>query len=236
MLVPREYTVMGDAVNLAARLMQQAGFGRTLASEAVFGATAELAWEEVEPFAVKGKSGRVRAAMPRLGRTEGSPRAELRTGRSGSRVPRRSERSDRRSDGSEARGRGERSRSSPRRGRKSALLDRARSDATTEGIPVVEHRVRPFESNLVFAWDGRSFRSSRPSSRRPARPARGPAPDPARRARGAQGARSRRPLEDPRLEGGRVASQGIPKRSFGGGSASSPESSTRSQDRDRASS
>lgn len=74
----RTYTVMGDAVNLAARLMARAQGGEILVSPSVLErATSEFELEELEPFAVKGKAKPVRAM--RLGalpaRSANRPRA-----------------------------------------------------------------------------------------------------------------------------------------------------------------
>ena len=53
----REYTVMGDAVNVAARLMQQATWGQTLANAATQTDTAaRIAWQPLEPVVLKGKA------------------------------------------------------------------------------------------------------------------------------------------------------------------------------------
>jgi class 3 adenylate cyclase/tetratricopeptide (TPR) repeat protein len=58
----RTYTVMGDTVNLAARLMAAAGEGQILASEEVAAYTrGHFETAALEPFAVKGKSRPVRA-------------------------------------------------------------------------------------------------------------------------------------------------------------------------------
>ena len=52
-----EYTVMGDAVNIAARLMQHAGWGQALVDEATqAGATSSITWQPLPPLQLKGKS------------------------------------------------------------------------------------------------------------------------------------------------------------------------------------
>lgn len=53
----RTYGVLGDDVNMAARLMQHASPGQALISQAVRKATADaFTWEALEPLSVKGKS------------------------------------------------------------------------------------------------------------------------------------------------------------------------------------
>lgn len=53
----RTYSAMGDAVNMAARLMQNASAGEVLVNQNVRKATAEeFSWEELPPLLVKGKS------------------------------------------------------------------------------------------------------------------------------------------------------------------------------------
>lgn len=52
----QEYTVMGDPVNLAARLMQAAQSGQILASAAVQHGTKTFEWHELVPIMVKGKT------------------------------------------------------------------------------------------------------------------------------------------------------------------------------------
>jgi predicted ATPase/class 3 adenylate cyclase len=53
----RTYSAMGDAVNMAARLMQNASPGQVLVNQNVRKATAEeFIWEELPPLLVKGKS------------------------------------------------------------------------------------------------------------------------------------------------------------------------------------
>ncbi|HEX4882763.1 MAG TPA: adenylate/guanylate cyclase domain-containing protein, partial [Casimicrobiaceae bacterium] len=67
----RTYTVMGDAVNLAARVMAKAEPGHAYATEAVLERSNTLFEAvEIEPFAVKGKSEPVHAWS--LGRAKGS--------------------------------------------------------------------------------------------------------------------------------------------------------------------
>ena len=66
----RTYSVKGDAINLAARLLGRAGEGQVLATVPVLEhSRTGFASEELAPFAVKGKSGTVRAAVvgPALG-------------------------------------------------------------------------------------------------------------------------------------------------------------------------
>ena len=59
----RTFTVMGDAVNLAARVMGHAGWGEVLATQDVLDrARTEFALASLPPFRVKGKSAPVRAA------------------------------------------------------------------------------------------------------------------------------------------------------------------------------
>jgi class 3 adenylate cyclase/predicted ATPase len=61
----REYTVIGDAVNLAARLMQLAGRGGVYCDHATFHATrADMQWQELAPQTVKGKAAAVRLYRP----------------------------------------------------------------------------------------------------------------------------------------------------------------------------
>jgi class 3 adenylate cyclase/tetratricopeptide (TPR) repeat protein len=67
----RTYTVMGDAVNLAARLMAEAEPGSILATAQVLDASSTLfALDELEPLRIKGKAGTVRAWS--IGRARGS--------------------------------------------------------------------------------------------------------------------------------------------------------------------
>jgi tetratricopeptide (TPR) repeat protein len=60
----RAYTVMGDAVNLAARVMSKAEVGQVLATEPVLAASrTRFAVQPLEPFHVKGKTAPVRASV-----------------------------------------------------------------------------------------------------------------------------------------------------------------------------
>lgn len=60
----RTFTVMGDAVNLAARLMQKSVAGQVVASRAVLDLVpTPMTTEELEPFLVKGKTEPIRAAL-----------------------------------------------------------------------------------------------------------------------------------------------------------------------------
>ena len=62
----REYTVMGNGINLAARLMSACGPGRILASEEVFHTAGKaIDFEELEPINVKGKTEKVPIFFPR---------------------------------------------------------------------------------------------------------------------------------------------------------------------------
>ncbi len=64
----RTYGVLGDEVNLSARLMQKAGPGQILVSQAARQNSGDLfQWEELPPFKVKGKSRPITAFKP-LGR------------------------------------------------------------------------------------------------------------------------------------------------------------------------
>ena len=66
----RTFTIMGDAVNLAARLMGHAGPGEVIVSKALTDrARSRYELHQLEPFYVKGKSEPITAAM--LGRLEG---------------------------------------------------------------------------------------------------------------------------------------------------------------------
>ena len=67
----RTYTVMGDAVNLAARLMARAEIGQVLATpEVLLGSRTLFETTELEPFLVKGKKEPVRASA--VGDAQGS--------------------------------------------------------------------------------------------------------------------------------------------------------------------
>lgn len=60
----RTFTVMGDTVNLAARLMQKAQVGQMVASQTVIDrVSGELTLEPLEPFEVKGKTEPIHAAL-----------------------------------------------------------------------------------------------------------------------------------------------------------------------------
>ncbi|NTU80256.1 MAG: tetratricopeptide repeat protein [Chloroflexales bacterium] len=76
----REYTVMGDAVNLAARLMQKAGKSGILCDFPTYhAARAELHWDVLAPLTVKGKASPVRVYRP-LGLTSAVEARSLRHG------------------------------------------------------------------------------------------------------------------------------------------------------------
>jgi class 3 adenylate cyclase/tetratricopeptide (TPR) repeat protein len=61
----REYTVMGDVVNLSARLMQAANGGVLVDESTARGASERVAFEALDPIAVKGKSGLIPVFVPR---------------------------------------------------------------------------------------------------------------------------------------------------------------------------
>ncbi|MGC1376932.1 MAG: tetratricopeptide repeat protein, partial [Anaerolineales bacterium] len=66
----RIYGVLGDQVNLAARLMERAAPGQVLASEAVWQATPDFCWQELPALEVKGKRIAVKPAALIGGRQE----------------------------------------------------------------------------------------------------------------------------------------------------------------------
>ena len=73
----RTFTIMGDAVNLAARLMAKAGTGQVVASKALTDrARTRYELDTLEPFFVKGKSEPIGASV--LGRLEGRDAAAAR--------------------------------------------------------------------------------------------------------------------------------------------------------------
>ena len=82
----REYTVLGDSVNLAARLVEMAGPGETLIADAVYRALAPLVEaESVGAAEIKGLDAPVKVRRPKLVRSDRSAaapfvgrRAELR--------------------------------------------------------------------------------------------------------------------------------------------------------------
>jgi class 3 adenylate cyclase len=72
----RTYGVLGDDVNLAARLMQAAGSGQILVSQTVRQASAEVfAWQDLSPVRVKGKAEPVAVCCPLRVRTRRAIRA-----------------------------------------------------------------------------------------------------------------------------------------------------------------
>jgi class 3 adenylate cyclase/tetratricopeptide (TPR) repeat protein len=75
----RVYSVKGDAINLAARVMGKAAPGQVLATDVVISrARSPFALEPVPPFAVKGKSGLVNASA--VGPVAERPQADRPTG------------------------------------------------------------------------------------------------------------------------------------------------------------
>jgi class 3 adenylate cyclase/tetratricopeptide (TPR) repeat protein len=69
----RTFTVMGDTVNLAARLMQKSGTGQLVASQAVLDQVpTAFELEALEPFLVKGKQEPIRASL--IGAQQGQDR------------------------------------------------------------------------------------------------------------------------------------------------------------------
>ena len=74
----RTYTVIGDAVNLAARVMGKAEAGQVLATDDVLNRSAsQFEVEELQPFMVKGKTEPVRASV--VGAVTGRRQDELQT-------------------------------------------------------------------------------------------------------------------------------------------------------------
>lgn len=145
----REYTVMGDTVNLSARLMQHAGLGRILASEEVHRAAPSVEWKGVDPFRVKGKDEPIRAAEP-ISRREvgivGSAAAQV-VPRPAVEAPIR-ERIDRLLGSGLG---GVVAIVAPAGAGKSVLLDRMLEEAAGRALPVLRHRVRPFEAGVLFS-------------------------------------------------------------------------------------
>jgi class 3 adenylate cyclase/tetratricopeptide (TPR) repeat protein len=75
-----EFTVMGDGINLAARLMQACGEGRVLCDRAsTRAASGSLAFVALEPIRVKGKREPVEVFAPLRKREDGSEAASRRT-------------------------------------------------------------------------------------------------------------------------------------------------------------
>ena len=148
----REYTVMGDAVNLSARLMQHAGLGRILASGSVVDAAPAIEWEDVAPFSVKGKAEPVRAAVPKRVRGRESGAHDAAAGGWVERASLEAELSRRVDSLANAEGGDALSLTGPAGSGKSALLARAADRARLAGIPVFSHSLRSWEGALPFAW------------------------------------------------------------------------------------
>ena len=82
----RTFTVMGDAVNLAARLMQKSTAGQVVASAAVLDLVpTEFDLTPLEPFTVKGKIEPINASL--IGAQRGDGHDDLGTAGRGSRHP-----------------------------------------------------------------------------------------------------------------------------------------------------
>jgi class 3 adenylate cyclase/tetratricopeptide (TPR) repeat protein len=146
----REYTVMGDSVNLSARLMQAAGSGGQLASAALFEKLPGWLWGEVRQLQVKGKSEPVRAAAPLGEKTDGAP--ALRPTES---IPRPSLFAPLRSAlgrlADEGRG-GLLDLVGPAGSGKSLLVERLLDEASARGIRLLLHRPHPWEGGRGHSW------------------------------------------------------------------------------------
>jgi adenylate cyclase len=71
--VRREYTVMGDVVNVSARLMQYAREGQIVVNELTYASTSlQFVWQALEPLKLKGKSQLTRIYTIEGVRTEGN--------------------------------------------------------------------------------------------------------------------------------------------------------------------